>query len=258
MPCYDEESVVAVTVERLFSAFEAAGRPLELVAVDNGSEDRTGEILRGLASAHPGLRVCRVEVNEGYGWGVLVGLRHCTAEWVGVVPADGQVDAEDVVRLYEAALGAGDDVLAKARRRFRMDGIRRKVVSVTYNLLMQLLWPGLGSFDVNGLPKILRRRTAEAMDLRSRDWLLDPEIMIKAHRMDLRVLEMNVFARMRGGGASNVGALTSLEFLVGLLRFRLVPGALGPTRRVVEADDGAGVGGSEPVPADPASSSPDR
>ena len=77
-----------------------------------------------------------------------------------------------------------------------MDGPLRKLISITYNLLIRMLWPGLQSLDINGTPKILPRPALEAMRLESRGWFLDPEIMIKAHYMGLRVLEFNAFARM--------------------------------------------------------------
>jgi hypothetical protein len=137
-----------------------------------------------------------------------------------MIPADGQVDAEDVVSLFEAVQATNGKVLAKVRRRFRMDGLWRKVVSVSYNLLVRMLWPRLGSIDVNGSPKILPRDVIAAMDLKSKNWFLDPEIMIKAHYMGVRVLEFNVFARMRGNGLSHVRVWTCWEFFRNLLIFR--------------------------------------
>ena len=50
MPAYNEEETVAYTVRRLVHAFEQAGHRLQLVVVDNGSHDRTGEIIRELAA----------------------------------------------------------------------------------------------------------------------------------------------------------------------------------------------------------------
>jgi len=220
MPCYNEEAVLTYTIPRFVKAFREAGYRLELVAVDNGSKDRTGEILQALTTSYPEVVPHRVEVNQGYGYGLLSGIPHCTAPWVGMIPADGQVDAEDVVRLYEAVAATDGRVLGKVRRRFRMDGFRRKVVSVSYNLFIRLLWPQLQSIDVNGTPKILPRTILHAMDLKSKNWLLDPEIMIKAHYMGLTVLEFNAFARMRGGGVSHVRMGTLWEFFQYLLAFR--------------------------------------
>ena len=126
MPCFNEERVVIYTITRLLAAFRNAGHRLELVAVDNGSLDNTGALICDLAGKHSGIRPLRVETNEGYGNGVLAGLPLCTAPWIGIIPADGQVDAEDVVRLYEAILVSGGTAVAKVRRRFRMDGLFRK------------------------------------------------------------------------------------------------------------------------------------
>jgi glycosyltransferase involved in cell wall biosynthesis len=220
MPCYNEEAMIGYTIPQLLSAFEKAGHHLELVAVNNGSSDRTGEILNALAAKYPSLIPCRVEKNQGYGFGVLSGIPLCAAQWVGIIPADGQVDAEDVVRLYEAVAGANGKVLGKVRRRFRMDGIRRKIISITYNLFVRILWPGLGSIDINGSPKILPRDILMAMRLESKEWFLDPEIMIKSHYLGVRVLEFNVFARMRGTGLSHVRMSACWEFFWKLLYYR--------------------------------------
>jgi glycosyltransferase involved in cell wall biosynthesis len=220
MPCYNEEESVGITIRRLVHVFAAADHDLELIAVDNGSRDRTGAILTRLALEHAGVRHVRVDVNQGYGNGILQGIPHARGRWIGFIPADGQIDAEDVVRLYEAASETNGNIIAKARRRFRMDGLQRKVVSIAYNLLIRLLWPRLDSLDVNGTPKILPREQLLAMRLESQNWFLDPEIMLKGHAMGMRVLEFNVFARMRGNGVSHVRASTCWEFLRNLLAFR--------------------------------------
>lgn len=227
VPCYNEEMVVEYTLDRLLAAFRDAGVQLEIVAVDNGSRDRTGEILSRLEATEPEIRRARVEVNRGYGFGVLAGVPLCQGRWAGIIPADGQVDAEDVVRLFEAADATDGRVLAKVRRRFRMDGLTRKIVSISYNLFFRLLWPGIASLDINGSPKILPRSILLDMELHSEDWLLDPEIMVKAHRRGLRILEVNVFARMRGGGTSHVRPSTGWRFVRELLLMRLFPGRGG-------------------------------
>ena len=220
MPCYNEETIIGYTIPRLMKAFQQAGYRLELVAIDNGSHDRTGEIIKELASQYTSIIYHRIDVNEGYGNGILTGIPLCTAPWIGIIPADGQVDAEDVVRLFEAIVTTDGKVLAKVRRRFRMDGMRRKIVSSGYNLFVRILWPRLSSWDINGTPKLLSREALIAMDLKSKGWLLDPEIMVKAHYMGMRVLELNVFARMRGSGVSHVNIGSVWEFTRYLLYFR--------------------------------------
>jgi len=230
MPCYNEQDVIPYTIPQLVQAFEAAGHRLELIACDNGSHDRTGEIIKSFVARDLPVVHHRVERNEGYGSGVLKSIPLCTAPWIGIVPADGQVDAEDVARLFEVVKHTDGRVLGKVRRRFRMDGLARKIISIVYNGFVWILWPRLGSIDINGTPKIIHRDVLAAMSLESKQWFLDPEIMVKAHYLGVRVLEMNVFARMRSNGLSHVRASHCLEFITGLLQLKF-GGALTEWRR---------------------------
>lgn len=220
MPCYNEEDVIGYTIPRLVQAFERSGYPLELVACDNGSSDRTGEIIQEFIDQGLPIVFNRIEVNEGYGNGVLRSIPLCTGDWIGIIPADGQVDSEDVVRVYESVARSNGLVLGKVFRRFRLDGAWRSFVSTIYNMFMLVLWPKIGSVDVNGSPKILHRDVIAAMKLESKNWLLDPEIMIKAGYMGISVIEMNSFARMREHGESHVQVATIWSFISTLLAFR--------------------------------------
>ena len=220
MPCYNEEDVIGYTIPRLVQAFERSGYPLELVACNNGSSDRTGELIESfMAEGYP-IVLKHIEVNQGYGNGVLQSIPLCTGTLIGVIPADGQVDAEDVVRVYESVARSNGLVMGKVFRRFRLDGPWRSFVSTFYNLFMISLWPNIGSYDVNGSPKIMHRNILEAMRLESKDWLLDPEIMIKAGYMGINVIEMNAFSRMREHGESHVQVATIWNFISVLLAFR--------------------------------------
>lgn len=232
VPCYNEEESLRNTATRLVQAFRERGLGLELVLVDNGSSDRTGAIIDELIAE--GLPVVKetVAVNQGYGYGVLRGLARCRGPFVGFICADGQVESVDVAKLFEIAAHAKTPKLVKVRRRFRMDGLVRKIVSIGYNGFANLLFGGLGSIDINGNPKIFPRGYYERMNLISRDWFLDAEVMIKARRLKLPVFEMNVLGQMREGGTSNVKASTVWEFLVNLGRVRfghLEPPAAAPS-----------------------------
>ncbi len=233
MTCYNEEEIVGFTIPKMIEAFDSAGICLELIAVDNGSTDNTGKLIREMAKTFPRVVPHKVPFNNGYGNGLLSGIPLCHAPWVGFIPADGQIDANDVVSLYETAQASNGRVLVKARRRFRMDGALRKIVSTAYNIFVRILYPRLESLDINGTPKILPREAVEAMQLTSREWFFDPEVMIKAHYMGLRVLEFNVFARMRGGGMSHVRASTCLDFFKNMLKYRFT-GTLAEWKRSIK------------------------
>jgi len=232
IPCYNEEGCVETTVQGLRSVFLAHKIPLELVLVDNGSQDGTGAILDRLSAENPGIRKVAVQVNQGYGLGALEGLRACRAPLIGIIPADGEVGPEDVARLCGLLLADQRPSLAKVRRRYRKDGILRKIQSIIYNVMMSVIFGALHSLDVNGSPKIFPRVAFEKMHLRSHDWFLDAEIMIKARWLGLRVIERDVEGKHRQGGKSHVKWNTCLEFVRNIFRYRL-SGAAAERARVL-------------------------
>lgn len=221
VPCYNEEAVLRRTVTRLVEEFRARGISLELVLVDNGSTDGTAALIDELIAA--GLPVSKIALdkNAGYGGGILAGLDACRGRFVGYMHADGQVEPVDVFRLYDIAAAHGGAVLVQVNRRFRLDGWQRRVTTAIYNLLINSLFGGLGTSDVNGSPKLLRREDYQQLALSSRDWFLDAELMIKAGRMGLPVIEVNVLAQMRLGGRSKVNWQANWQFVGNLIRWRL-------------------------------------
>ena len=224
MACYNEEEIVGYTISQLVGAFEKSGYRLELIAVDNGSWDHTSEIIKDWSSRSPAVIYHRVEKNQGYGNGVLNGIPLCSAPWIGINLADLPVEAQELVKLYEIAVNSRSPRLFKVRRRFRMEGPLRRIVSTSYNIIVRLLFGDLGSMDINANPKILPRAYLQRMNLESKDWFLDLELTIKAKRMGLRVFETNVFAQMNPGRASQVKPATLWEFAINLLKFRFGEG----------------------------------
>jgi glycosyltransferase involved in cell wall biosynthesis len=220
IPCYNEEDVIRNTVLRLVETFKEKEVNLQLVLVDNGSVDRTGQIIDEIIKEGFPIVKERVDTNQGYGQGVLSGLKAATGKLVGFTCADEQVEAQDVFRVYDIAAHAKKPMLVKVRRRFRMDGLVRKIISITYNVLTTLMFFGLGSIDINGNPKIMPREYLERMNLHSKDWFLDAEVIIKAKLLGLPIYEFNVIAQMREGGTSHVRSSTCFEFLINLIKYR--------------------------------------
>jgi len=220
IPCYNEARSLRSTATRIVEAFRSQDIKLELVLVDNGSTDDTGKIIDELMAEGLPIVKVTVKLNRGYGHGILSGLNKCTGEYAGFLCADSQVDAADVARVAEIALNSQTPKLVKVRRRFRMDGLNRKLISIFYNALANLVFGGLHSIDINGNPKILPREYLQRMQLRSKDWFLDPEVMIKTKKLGLPVYEFNVLGQMRAEGLSHVRGSAMWEFFKNLMRYR--------------------------------------
>jgi len=219
IPLYNEAGNVEQVVSDLVAAMESVGVDYELVLVNNGSRDATGEIIERLARDNPRLVTVHIPVNQGYGWGIVVGLQHCRGRYLGYAWGDNQVRAEDVVRVFQR-LRQGDVDLAKSYRVERHDGLQRLIITRVYNVVFPLVFP-VDSLDVNGCPKLFTREAYDAIRPQSKDWFLDPEIMIKARRLDLRVAEVPVVFHRRASGRSKVRWGTVVEFLRNMVRYRL-------------------------------------
>ncbi len=220
LPCYNEASCLRTTVPQLVDAFASQGDRFEIILVDNGSTDDTGQTIDDLVAATPSIRKATVEVNRGQGLGIRTGLNASRGRIIGYVNADGQVLPEDVVRVYLAGKNAPRPVLSKARREDRHDGIRRAIISLGYNALMKLFFPGMPSSDVNANPKFLPAECLSRMDLLSDDWFLEAEVMLKAQHMRLDVVEVDVAGMAREAGRSHVRNSTILEFVKNMVIYR--------------------------------------
>jgi glycosyltransferase involved in cell wall biosynthesis len=220
VPCYNEEQCIGTTMPHLVEVFHNAGIDLEVVMVDNGSFDRTSVIIDELIGRGLPIRKAVVAVNKGWGLGIRTGVKAARGRYIGTLCADGQVAPESVLLIYRALCAAGENTMAKARRRFRPDGPVRKVVSIVYNALMLILFPGLRTLDVNGYPKIFPAGILRLMDLTSDDWFLDAEAMLKVQHLQLMVIEIDVPGHLRKGGRSNVRIATVFEFVLNIMRYR--------------------------------------
>jgi glycosyltransferase involved in cell wall biosynthesis len=122
LPCYNEEANVRATVEDVFAWIRRSGIDAEVVAVDDGSKDRTPVILGELAAAHPNLRVVRHPENGGYGMAVRSGCDAAAGGWIAFMDSDGQFRIDDLDLLLPHMK---DYAFVAGRRRKRADPLPR-------------------------------------------------------------------------------------------------------------------------------------
>jgi len=221
--CYRAEEGLHDVAGPLLAELEASGVEFELILVANyeaGADDRTPAIAEEFASSRPQVRAL-THVKEGaMGWDMRSGLDAAAGEHLIVLDGDGQVPIGDVLRTFEEQKRSGAE-LVKGRRVERFDGRYRRTLSFGYNLMLRLLFPRSRIWDVNGMPKALRREAFERLELRSDDWFADSEIVLKAQRLRMRIEEIPVSFGKLESRQSFVGPETIWQFLRNLLRFRL-------------------------------------
>jgi glycosyltransferase involved in cell wall biosynthesis len=200
MPAYNE----AGNIERAVRAATAAGAQAgtyEVVVVDDGSRDQTGERLAALAAElGPRLRVVRHEKNRGYGAALRSGFAAAEGDLVFYTDSDNQFDLSELasviplMREWDAVLGYRID---------RKDARRRLLTSWVFNRLSCSVFD-LSVRDLNCSFKLFRREVLRALPLESDDFFIDTEMVVRLHRAGFRYVERGVTHLPRLSGRSTV------------------------------------------------------
>lgn len=218
VPLYNEEACAERSISDLLRCLESSAVRYELLAVNNGSRDRTPAILEELAARWPPLRVLHFPENQGYGGAILAGLGAARGTVVGFTCGDGEVSPEAVVVIH-SILRAGSLDLVKAKRIGRRDGIIRQLFSFGYHLVTAFLFR-LHITDINAYPVLMTREAYGRIAPTARDWMINIDILSGARRLDLRTAELDVSHRERLAGRSHVRFWFPLLFLWQLIRHR--------------------------------------
>ncbi len=195
-PCYNEEgNIERVTRAALDVAPQFADR-FEIILVDDGSSDRTGEIADSLAAEIPQVRAVHNRPNLGYGGAVARGLNESQMEWVFFTDGDGQFDIRELPRLVEL-LDRCD--LAVGYRLNRADNAIRRLNAFCWGVLIRALF-GLKVRDIDCAFKLLPKSLIGAIELHSDGAMISAELLAKARYRGLRIAEVGVSHHPRTAG----------------------------------------------------------
>lgn len=220
IPCFNESGNVERVADDLAVLGEAPDPPPELIFVDNGSHDRTREILDRIVKSRPNCRMVALDLNRGYGGGILAGMDIASGDVVAIGTGDAQVRGEDFQKAW-ALMRSGDYDYVKAYRIARQDGSLRRSVSLCYNWAFQWLF-GPVYRDINGPIKMMRKSLWDSLNLVCSDWFIDAEIALKVRlRPDIRIADFPVDWFRRESGRSQVRWTSVLEFARNMILARV-------------------------------------
>jgi dolichol-phosphate mannosyltransferase len=183
IPAHNEEGSIEATVTALAARLRGEGIDHEILVVDDGSHDRTGEIVARLGEHDRAIRVRRNEGPHGFGFAVRYGLQHFTGDAVAIVMADLSDSPDDVVtyhrlleRGYDCVFGSrfipGAEVVDYPRHKLYLN----RVVNGGIRLLFRH-----GYNDTTNAFKAYRREVVEAVQpLLSYHFNLTVELPLKA------------------------------------------------------------------------------
>lgn len=183
MPAYNEadgisEAVLAVQRHVLDQVPDS-----ELVVVNDGSRDHTGDILDGIAARDGRVRVIH-KTNGGHGPAIMTGLTAARGTWVFLVDSDNQIPLEEFAPFW-TAVSSGKDA-AFGVRRVRHDAELRKALTVVIRLALSALF-GVRLYDANVPFKLLRRSLWEEARALIPEGTLAPSLFLAVYAARRRI-----------------------------------------------------------------------
>lgn len=252
-PAHDEEANLAGLVEEALAVLPTLAETFEIIAVDDGSRDRTGAIADELTAAHPGVvRAVHHAVNLGYGAALRSGFGAARYDLVAFTDGDRQFRVEDLgALLARMAQPDAPDVVAGFRIR-RADPLIRTLYARAYRLANRIFF-GLRVTDVDCACKVFRRGSLEGLRVESGGAFFSAELLIKLRFAGRRVVEVGVPHYPRtAGSATGAKPQVILRAVRDFWRLRLalwVNRGRGMRRgRPILSDDAAAVGGRSGSP----------
>jgi glycosyltransferase involved in cell wall biosynthesis len=193
VPAYNEERFIE---EVLRQSLELPFEDVEVVVVDDGSQDRTAEIVAGLAESRQALRLIRHPVNRGKGAAVRTGLAATTGDIVVIQDADLEYSPEDVPKLIAPIVGGVADVVYGSRLRGGGEPQRAHLFwHYVGNRALTLLTNVLFNTTISDMEvgyKAFRGELVRSISLRSEDFRFEPEITAKVLRRGVRLYELPI------------------------------------------------------------------
>lgn len=218
IPCYNEEANLPLLLERCRAL--AVTPDVEIILVDNGSTDNTAKVLKELLTEFPGCRTIRVEKNQGYGFGIMAGLKAAKGNILGWTHADMQTDPQDTLLGLKLFEKNGLDIFVKGRRYGRpfMDTVFTVGMSVFETLILaRPMW------DINAQPTMFSRRFFELWTSPPIDFSLDLYAYYQAQSLKLKVHRFPVRFGERAHGVShwNINWTAKQKFIRRTIDFSL-------------------------------------
>jgi glycosyltransferase involved in cell wall biosynthesis len=199
LPAHNEEGNIERVVGGFSAELPAVADSYEIIVVDDGSRDRTGEIADRIASADAHIQVVHHPVNLGYGGAVISGIRAASKPYVLLCDGDGQFDPADIRRFAERIK---DYDVVVGRRARRADHLMRRINGKAWTVFIRMLF-GLNVTDIDCGFKLFRRETVDGIELHSRGAMITTELLANLAGRGARVCEVEVTHLPRVAGESS-------------------------------------------------------
>lgn len=192
LPAYNEETNIEQVALKILSILPDVADDYELLIIDDGSKDKTGQLCENLSRKDSHVRCLRHEQNQGYGASLRSGLYGSKFEWVAFTDADGQFDFSEIRLLIDSQRKTKSDLVI---------GYYLKRAVPFYRVFNSFLWKslififfGLRVRDIDCGFKLISKKVIESIPTleSERGAFISTELLVKAKKRGFKIIEIGV------------------------------------------------------------------
>ncbi len=202
LPAYNEEKNLNATVKNVVTNLKKNFAEWELIIVNDGSKDKTGEIANLWAKKDNRIKAIHHNPNQGYGPALISGLYSCKYPWISFIDSDGQFDFSEITNFVKTQEKTKADLVIGFYKK-RQVPFSRKLNTKIWQIIVWLLF-GLKVKDIDCGFKLISKKVVDKIDkLQSkRGAFISSEFLIKSQKAGFKIVEIGVhhYPRTQGEG----------------------------------------------------------
>ena len=199
-PAYNDSKSIGMMVEKAYSVGSKISDQLQVIVVNDGSQDHTAEVLDKLKIRYPDLEIITHANNKGYGGALRSGFKNSRNEWVFYTDGDGQYDINELVKLFSMTANEAVDVI-NGYKGSRADGFTRKILGLVINRLLHVVYD-VPVKDIGCDFRLIRNSKLKKITLTSDSGLICLELVLKLKQKGAKFVDIEVTHLPRKYGKS--------------------------------------------------------
>jgi glycosyltransferase involved in cell wall biosynthesis len=204
-PAYNEEANIGALCLKTASVLKGIAGQWEVIAVNDGSKDRTAQVVQALTKKDKRIRVVSHAKNAGYGAAVKTGFASAKNDWIFFTDGDGQFNVEEMARFIPHLK---DHDLVVGYRIKRADPFMRKANAFAWGTLVRTLFGLKGVRDIDCAFKFIRRDVFKVVKLETTGAMISTELLVKSTKNGFRLMELGVGHYPRRAGVQTGAKLS--------------------------------------------------
>ena len=207
-PAYNEEANLKRTVKKALEILPKIANTWEILVINDGSEDNTGEIAENLKRENPNIRVIHHRQNRGYGAALKSGFYNAKYKWIAFCDADGQFDFSEITRFIDTQQKTNADLVIGYYLKRKVPFLRILGSKLLWEPVVFLLF-GLKVRDIDCGFKLIKKEIIEKIPQleAERGPFISSELLIKAKRQGYKIAEVGVHHYPRKAGKATGASL---------------------------------------------------